>query len=81
MPAFAYRNFGALVSLANYDAYASLGRFGIFRGVSFSGRLAQLSHALLYRAHQSRLHGFWIGGLIWLIDRLNVRIRPGIRLD
>lgn len=81
IPAFSYRDFGSLVSLAQYDGYASLGKFGIFKGVSIKGRLAQLSHALLYRGHQARIHGFWRGGLIWLVDRLNRRLRPSIRLD
>jgi NADH dehydrogenase len=81
IPDFSYRNFGSLVSLAQYDAYGSLGKFGLFRGGSIKGHLAQLSHALLYRAHQSRIHGFWKGGLVWLVDRLNVRLRPSIRLD
>lgn len=81
MPAFAYHDFGALVSLAQYDAYGSLGQFGMFHGVSIKGRLAQISHAFLYRGHQSRIHGFWKGALVWLVDRLNRRVRPSIRLD
>ena len=81
IPAFAYHDFGSLVSLAHYDAYGSLGQFGLFEGISIKGRLAQLSHAMLYRAHQERIHGFWRGGLIWLVDRLNRRLRPSIRLD
>ncbi|MEO6380560.1 MAG: FAD-dependent oxidoreductase [Nitrobacter sp.] len=81
VPAFAYHDFGSLVSLAQYDGYASLGKFGLFRGGSIKGRLAQLSHALLYRGHQARIHGFWRGGLVWLVDRLNGRLRPSIRLD
>ncbi len=80
IPAFSYHDFGALVSLAHYDAYGSLGQFGIFRGGSIKGRLAQLSHALLYRGHQRRILGFWKGGLVWLVDRLNRRLRPSIRL-
>lgn len=81
VPGFVYRDFGALVSLADYDAFGSLGRFGLFRGVTYRGRLAQISHILLYRAHQARLFGFWRGSLLWLVDRLNVRLRPPIRLD
>ena len=81
IPAFAYHDFGALVSLAHYDAYGSLGQFGIFKGGSIKGRLAQLSHALLYRGHQARILGFWRGALVWLVDRLNRRLRPSIRLD
>lgn len=81
MPAFTYHDFGSLVSLAQYEGYGSLGQFGIFTGVSIKGRLAQLSHAFLYRGHQAHIHGFWRGGLIWLVDRLNRRLRPSIRLD
>lgn len=81
MPNFAYRDFGSLVSLADYDAFGSLGRYGLFKGATFRGNLAQYSHILLYRNHQTRLHGFWRGGLLWLIDWLNARVRAPIRLD
>lgn len=80
-PAFVYRDFGALVSLADYDAFGSLGKFGLLKGATFRGTLAQISHAMLYRSHQARIYGFWRGGLIWLVDRLNMRLRSTIRLD
>lgn len=80
-PDFVYRDLGALVSLGDYDAYGSLGKFGLFKGITIRGRLAQLSHVMLYRSHQSRLHGFWRGGLLWLVDRINTRLRASIRLD
>ncbi len=78
---FAYRDFGALVSLAHYDAYGSLGKFGLFNGGVIRGRMAMLSHIMLYRSHQARIYGFWRGGLLWLIDLMNSRLRPSIRLD
>ena len=81
VPAFVYRDFGSLVSLGDYDAFGSLGKFGFFDGGIIRGRLAQLSHAMLYRSHQARLHGFWRGGLLWLVDSINARVRPPIRLD
>jgi len=81
MPDFAYRDFGSVVSLGNYDAYASLGRFGLLKGATIRGRLAQLSHVLLYRSHQARLHGGWRGSLLWLADRINAHVRAPIRLD
>jgi NADH dehydrogenase len=81
IPPYDYHDFGALVSLARYDAYGSLGAFGLLKGRSIRGRLAQISHAMLYRAHQSRIHGFWKGSLVWLVDQLNSRLRAGIRLD
>lgn len=80
-PIYHYRDLGALVSLGHFDAYGSLGQFGFFKGGFIKGRVAQLSHVLLYRAHQSRLYGFWRGGLIWLVDLINKRVRPSIRLD
>jgi NADH dehydrogenase len=81
IPDFVYRDFGSLVSLADYDAYGSLGQFGLFKGVTIRGRLAAFSHAMLYRSHQAMLYGVWRGSLLWLVDRLNARLRPSIRLD
>ncbi|MGY0633426.1 NAD(P)/FAD-dependent oxidoreductase [Luteimonas sp. A478] len=81
VPDFRYRDMGALVSLADYDAFGSLGQFGLFNGLTIRGKLAQLSHVMLYRSHQARIHGFWRGGLLWLVDRLNSRVRASIRLD
>ncbi|WP_205649568.1 NAD(P)/FAD-dependent oxidoreductase [Agrobacterium sp. CNPSo 2736] len=81
VPDFAYRDLGSLVSLGDYDAYGSLGKFGFFKSVTIRGRLAQFSHLMLYRSHQARLYGFWRGGLLWLVDLLNSRLRAGIRLD
>lgn len=81
VPDFRYRDLGALVSLGDYDAFGSLGQFGLFHGLTIRGRLAQLSHVMLYRSHQARIHGFWRGGLLWLVDRLNSRVRASIRLD
>lgn len=78
---FAYHDFGALVSLGDYDAYGSLGKFGLFKGATIRGRLAQFSHVMLYRSHQARLYGYWRGSLIWLVDLLNSRLRASIRLD
>jgi NADH dehydrogenase len=81
LPAFSYRDFGSLVSLGRYNAFGSLGRFGLFRGGFIRGRFAQLSHIMLYRSHQARLHGFWRGSLLWLADRIDKLVRPSIRLD
>ncbi|MBN3725892.1 FAD-dependent oxidoreductase [Burkholderia sp. Ac-20379] len=80
LPPFAYRNFGSLVSLAEYDAFGTLGQFGFFRGGNIRGRLAQLSHAMLYRRHQQALHGFGKASLLWAAERLNGLAQPKIRL-
>lgn len=79
-PDFRYHDFGSLVSLGGYDAYGSLGRFGLFKGGFIRGKVAQLGHAMLYRSFQARLHGFWRGGLLWLSDTLAARVRPSARL-
>lgn len=81
IPDFQYRNLGSIVTLGEYDAYASLGQFGLFKGRSIRGRLAQFSHVMLYRSHQARLHGFIRGSLLWLVDRLDSTLRVSIRLD
>ena len=81
IPDLRYRNAGGLVSLARYDAYGNLEQHGLIAGGSFRGWAAKAGHALLYRAHQSRLHGFWTGALMWLVDQINARLRPRIRLN
>lgn len=81
VPPFTYRDFGALVSLGGYDAFGSLGKFGFLKPAFLRGRVAQLGHAMLYRSHQARLHGFRRGTALWLVDLLNARVRPSIRLD
>jgi NADH dehydrogenase len=81
MPAFRYRDFGSLVSLGEYNAFGTLGRFGFFKGGFIRGRFAQLSHAMLYRRHQLVLHGFFKSMMLWAAERLNALVRPKIRLS
>lgn len=81
VPDFKYRDFGSLVSLGGYDAYGSLGKFGIFKQRFIRGKMAQLGHLLLYRRHQARIHGFWHGTLLWLSDIVAAKVRPRVRLD
>lgn len=80
-PDFQYRDFGSIVSLGGYDAFGSLGKFGFFDDGFIHGRVAQLGIAMLYRRHQARLYGFWRGGLLWLVDLIDAKVRPAIRLD
>jgi NADH:ubiquinone reductase (H+-translocating) len=80
LPDFSFHNFGSLVSLADYDAYGTLGQFGFFRGGVIRGRLAEYSHDLLYRRHQQALHGFWRATLLWLAEKINNRVQPRIKL-
>ncbi|KVK91046.1 NAD(P)/FAD-dependent oxidoreductase [Burkholderia sp. MSMB1498] len=81
LPDFAFRDFGALVSLSDYNAFGTLGQFGFFRGGFIKGRFAQLSHAMLYRQHQQALHGFGKSTLLWAAERINGLVQPKIRLS
>jgi len=80
LPRFDFRDFGSLVSLSDYDAFGTLGRFGFFPGGLIRGRLAQFSHAMLYRRHQQALHGFRRGTLLWTAEQINGLVQPDIRL-
>lgn len=54
VPDFSDPDFGALLSLAQYDGQGSVGRFGLFQGVSIQGRREQLGpFALVPRAPQA----------------------------
>ncbi|MDE1182205.1 NAD(P)/FAD-dependent oxidoreductase [Paraburkholderia sp.] len=80
MPDFVFRDFGSLVSLSDYNAFGTLGRFGFFQGGFIRGRFAQLSHAMLYRRHQQALHGFRKATLLWTAEQINGLVQPKIRL-
>ncbi|WP_429292093.1 NAD(P)/FAD-dependent oxidoreductase [Paraburkholderia sp. CI3] len=81
LPDFAFHDFGALVSLSDYNAFGTLGQFGFFRGGFIKGRFAQLSHAMLYRQHQQALHGFGTAMMLWTAERINGFVQPKIRLS
>ncbi|UXU89642.1 NAD(P)/FAD-dependent oxidoreductase [Burkholderia sp. S-53] len=80
IPDFEFRDFGSLVSLSKYDAFGTLGRFGLFPGGLIRGRLAQFSHAMLYRRHQQALHGLRRATLLWTAEQINGLAQPDIRL-
>jgi NADH:ubiquinone reductase (H+-translocating) len=81
VPPFRFRDLGALVSLSDYNAFGTLGRFGLYRGGFIKGRFAQLSHAVLYRRHQLSLHGPRRAALLWLADGINALVQPNIRIS
>ncbi|WP_175976434.1 NAD(P)/FAD-dependent oxidoreductase [Burkholderia sp. BCC1047] len=81
IPPFAFHDFGALVSISDYDAFGTLGQFGFFRGGFIQGRFAQFSHLMLYRRHQQALHGFCKATLLWIAERINGWVQPRIRLS
>jgi NADH dehydrogenase len=81
VPAFRFRDLGALVALSDYNAFGTLGRLGFFKGGFIKGRFAQLSHAVLYRRHQLSLHGPGRAALLWLAERINALVKPDIRIS
>ncbi|VVD76818.1 pyridine nucleotide-disulfide oxidoreductase [Pandoraea communis] len=80
IPPFAYRDPGALVSLSDYNAFGTLGRFGFFKGGIVRGQFAQWSHAMLYRRHQHALHGFARATVLLGAEKLGGLRGPRIRL-
>ena len=81
IPDFAFRDLGSLVSLSQYSAFGTLGKFGFFKGGFVRGRFAQLSHVLVYRRHQVGLLGAFRTGAMWLAERINRCVRPRVRLN
>lgn len=81
VPPFHFRDLGSLVSLSDYNAFGTLGRFGFFKGGFIKGRFAQLSHIVLYRRHQLSLHGPVRAAVLWLAERINALVQPSIRIS
>jgi NADH dehydrogenase len=81
VPAFHFRDLGSLVSLSEYNAFGTLGRFGFFKGGFIKGRFAQFSHIVLYRRHQLSLHGPVRAAVLWLAERINALVQPSIRIS
>ena len=55
--AFAYRDFGSLVSLGGYSTVGSLMGFLIGRSFFIEGAFARLMYRSLYKMHEAALHG------------------------
>lgn len=80
LPPFHYVEKGALVSLADFNGWGTLGRY-TFGGGRLNGLSARLTHDLLYRQHQIGLLGPVRGTITWLLDDLDHLISPPVRLD
>jgi len=81
VPPLRFCDLGSLVSLSDYHAFGTLGRFGFLKGGFIKGRFAQLSHVLLYRRHQLSLHGTGRAVLLWLAERINALAQPDMRIS
>jgi NADH dehydrogenase len=75
-PAFAYCDYGSLVSLGPMSAVGMLGSGKLQVG----GMLARTLYALLYRKHLMALHGFARMAARTLVDWIQSKISPTVRL-
>ena len=80
MAPFRYREKGAIVSLADFNGWGTLGSY-TFGGGRLRGLSARLAHDLLYRQHQIELFGLLKGAVAWLADDLDRLVSPPVRLD
>lgn len=80
LPPFRYRDRGALVSLADFNGWGTLGRY-TFGGGRLNGLSARLAHDLLYRQHQFGLFGPGLALATWAADELDRVVSPPVRLD
>jgi NADH dehydrogenase len=70
LPAFKYR-LGCIVALGKYDAFGSLGKYGISPRGFIQGKTVQFTYDSFYRSHQKRLHGIFKDDLLWLSEQIN----------
>lgn len=77
---FVYRDRGSLVSLSSYSAVGSL-MGNLTRGAMMvEGWLARIMYKSLYRMHQVAVHGYFKTFLFMLVQGINRRLRPKLKL-
>lgn len=75
-----YKDYGSLVTLANYSTVGNL-MGNLSRGrVFLEGRIARMVYISLYRMHQIAIHGLIKTGLLVLVRRINHWLRPRLKL-
>ncbi|MFB9979270.1 NAD(P)/FAD-dependent oxidoreductase [Mesorhizobium kowhaii] len=74
-PAFRYRDYGSLVSLADYGAFGSL-----IGGLKIEGLLARLMYRSLYKMHLKAVHGTFKTALDTIAAILARRTKPRVKL-
>jgi NADH:quinone reductase (non-electrogenic) len=77
---FTYKDRGSLISLSHYSAVGKL--MGGLSGGSLNveGRIARAAYVSLYRMHQLALHGWFKTLLMALTAKINLLIRPRLKL-
>lgn len=79
LPRYQYRDYGSLVSLAQFSAVGNI-MGGFMRTVNVEGWLARMFYISLYRMHQVVLYGVFRTALIMLSDRIGKRTHPRMKL-
>lgn len=79
LKAYVYKDHGSLVSLSRFRAVGCLMGSLIHGSMKIEGRIARLIYGLLYRVHQSTLHGYIKTGFIVLVDNVNRILRRNIK--
>ncbi|BCG96635.1 NAD(P)/FAD-dependent oxidoreductase [Mesorhizobium sp. 131-2-1] len=74
-PAFRYRDYGSLVSLADYGAFGSL-----IGGLKIEGLLARLVYRSLHKMHLTAVHGLAKTALAAIGETIARRAKPRIKL-
>jgi NADH dehydrogenase len=77
---FVYKDHGSLVSLSRFSTVGSLMGNLIGGRMAIEGRIARFVYKSLYRMHLLAIHG-WLRGLgLLLIGRVNMIVRPRLKL-
>lgn len=77
---FAYKDHGALVSLSHFQTVGNLLDQLLNKNWIVEGKFAYWAYASLYRQHQMVLHGFWRTLWYVMLNILEKRIKPKLKL-
>ncbi len=75
LPNFKYRDYGSLVSLADYDTFGI-----VFKDVKMQGLIARWAYRSLHKRHLQALHGSFKVALDSLVHAVTRRTEPRIKL-
>jgi NADH dehydrogenase len=80
LESFVYRDHGSLVSLSRFSTVGSLMGNLVGGRMAIEGRLAKFVYTSLYRMHLIAVHGWFKGGFLLAVGRVNKVIRPRMKL-
>jgi len=78
---FKYSDKGSLINLSEFSTVGVL-MGNLVRGdtINVRGRIARMAYISLYRMHQIALHGWMRATLLMLSDKINLLLRPRLKL-